>query len=291
VRHNHELRIAKFENRVSGRVPESPGFLFSKTPQVFPMSIIALKAWYLQQYEPLSELEKRPHDLRLSKNSLLKSGLRADFLEESDYVKRSEWFRRYLDGETVEFYIEGSGGYAISNIDLSSHEIYFTKQDVMAHLDPVIFLCYQTEYPQSSVALRDELRATIATLNARSRIPLKLAESLRSIENPLRLNSRSLRKIRRSLLFIADTTAIAQVPGDKPQLVPSANVCIEIGYALQCKRTEQILLASLKRDDLSGRVPFDLPNYQQLEFRNVDELQRIVPSLLEAMLKRFNLFS
>lgn len=44
------------------------------------MAIIALKAWYLQEYEPIKEL-KRPHDLRLSKNSLLKSGLRADFLK------------------------------------------------------------------------------------------------------------------------------------------------------------------------------------------------------------------
>ena len=33
----------------------------------------------------------------------------------------------------MAFYIEGSGGYTISNIDLVSHEIYFTKQDVMAH--------------------------------------------------------------------------------------------------------------------------------------------------------------
>lgn len=255
------------------------------------MSIISLKAWYLQQYEPLSELEKRPYDLRLSKNSLLKSGLRADFLEESDCVKESEWFRRYLDGEVVEFYIEGSGGYAISNIDLSSHEIYFTKQDVMAHLDPVIFLCYQTEYPDSSVALREELQGAIATLNQKSRLPLKLEESQRSTENPLRLNARSLRKIRRSLLFIADTTAIAQIPGDEPQLIPSPNVCVEIGYALQSKRTEQILLASLDRGDLSGRVSFDLPNHQQLAFRDAKELRKMLPNLLEAMLKRFSLFS
>lgn len=55
------------------------------------MAIIALKAWYLQQYEPIKELKKRPHDLRLSKNSLLKSGLRADFLEDSQEVKNSEW--------------------------------------------------------------------------------------------------------------------------------------------------------------------------------------------------------
>lgn len=254
------------------------------------MSIISLKAWYLQQYEPLSELEKRPYDLRLSKNSLLKAGLRADFLEESENVKKSEWFRRYLDGETVEFYIEGSGGYAISNIDLSSHEMYFTKQEVMAHLDPVIFLCYQTEYPDSSNALRDELKAAIADFNTRSRLPLKLEESQRSLESPLRLNNRSLRKIRRSLLFIADTTAIAQVPGDEPQLVPSANVCVEIGYALQSKRPEQILLARLKREDLSGKIPFDLPNYQELEFRGAKELGKMLPNLLEAMLKRFSLF-
>ena len=52
------------------------------------MTIIALKAWFLQEYEPIQELEKRPHDLRLSKNSLLKSGLRADFLEESEEIKK-----------------------------------------------------------------------------------------------------------------------------------------------------------------------------------------------------------
>lgn len=55
------------------------------------MAIIALKAWYLREYEPVRDLEKRPHDLRLSKNSLLKSALRADFLEDSDEVKQSEW--------------------------------------------------------------------------------------------------------------------------------------------------------------------------------------------------------
>ncbi|RMG07560.1 MAG: hypothetical protein D6728_16485, partial [Cyanobacteria bacterium J055] len=159
------------------------------------------------------------------------------------------------------------------------------------HLDPVIFLCYQTEYPDSSVALREELQAAIATLNQRSRLPLKLEESQRSAENPLRLNARSLRKIRRSLLFIADTTAIAQIPGDEPQLIPSPNVCVEIGYALQSKRTEQILLASLDRRDLSGRVSFDLPNYQQLAFRDAKELGKMLPDLLEAMLKRFSLFS
>jgi hypothetical protein len=253
------------------------------------MAIIALKAWYLQEYEPIRELEQRPHDLRLSKNSLLKSGLRADFLEDSEDVKRSVWFQRYLEGETVEFYIEGSGGYAISNIDLISHEIYFTKQEVMAHLEPIIFLCYQTEYTQSSEVLRDELQSVLETVNRRSRIPLTLEESHRLSDGPVRLSSTLMRKIRQSLVFIADGTPIAKLEGTPPQLIPSPEVCVEVGYALQCKRSEQILLAQMDRSDLPGQFPFDLPSQQRLLFKDKAELHKILPQLVKTQLQRFNL--
>lgn len=256
------------------------------------MTIIALKAWYLQEYEPIQELEKRSHDLRLSKNSLLKSGLRADFLEESEEIKQSAWFQRYLEGETVEFYIEGSGGYTISNIDLSSHEIYFTKQAVMAQLEPTIFLCYQTEYAASSEALRDGLKTIVESLNQRSRLPLTLVESYRPSDSPIRLNRTMMRKIRKSLLFVADGTPIARIEGkDSAQLIPSPNVCVEIGYAIQSKRSEQILLAQMQRPDLSGQFPFDLPNYQRLQFKNGGELNKMLPTTIEKQLHRFNLFS
>jgi hypothetical protein len=254
------------------------------------MAIIALKAWYLQQYEPIKELEKRPHDLRLSKNSLLKSGLRADFLEDSQDVKNSEWFGRYLEGETVEFYIEGSGGYAISNIDLISHEIYFTKLEVMAQLEPIIFFSHQSEYTDSSNALRDALSDTIDSFNQRSRLPLSLEESRRPTGEPMRLNSTQMRAIRKSLLFVADGTPVAKTEGEKtPLLLPSPNVCVEIGYALTTKRREQILLAKMERKDLPGQFPFDLPNYQQLLFNKPEELKSSLPAVLETLLQRFNL--
>ena len=256
------------------------------------MTIIALKAWYLQEYEPIKKLEKRPHDLRLSKNSLLKSGLRADFLEDSEQVKQSAWFQRYLEGEIVEFYIEGSGGYAISNIDLISHEIYFSKQAVMAQLEPMIFLCYQTEYAASSEALREGLQNAILTLNQRSRLPLTLVESYRPSDGPVRLNRTMMRNIRKSLLFVADETPISRIEGkETAQLIPSPNVCIELGYAIQSKRSEQILLAQMQRPDLVGQLPFDLPSYQCLQFKNGAELNKILPRVLEAQLHRFNLFS
>jgi len=256
------------------------------------MSIIALRAWYLQDYEPIRELEKRPPDIRLSKKSLLKSGLRADFLEESDEVKQSTWFGRYLEGENIEFYIEGSGGYCVANIDLISHEIYFTKQAILAQLEPTIFLCYQTEYGAASDALRQGLKNSLEILNLRSRLPLTLVESYRPSDGPLRLNRTMMRKIRRSLLFIADTTPIASIDGkESAQLIPSPNVCIEIGYALQSKRSEQILLFQMQRSDLPGQFAFDLPRSQILEFADSTDLDKILSQAIETQLARFKLFS
>jgi hypothetical protein len=253
------------------------------------MAIIALKAWYLREYEPARELEQRPHDLRLSKNSLLKSALRADFLEDSAEVKQSEWFQRYMEGEPVEFYIEGSGGYVISNIDLISHEMYFSKQEVMAHLEPIIFLSYQTEFAESSNLLRDELQEFLAKLNQRSRLPIALEESHRLTEGPARLSSTLMRKIRKSLLFIADGTPILHLDGTPPQLIPSPKVCVEMGYALQCKRAEQILLTQMDRPDLPGQFPFDLPSGSRLQFRTKPELRKLLPAMIETQLQRFNL--
>ncbi|KAM3091829.1 hypothetical protein ACKFKG_24140 [Phormidesmis sp. 146-35] len=255
------------------------------------MSIIALKAWYLQEYEPIRELEKRPHDLRLSKNSLLKSGLRADFLEDSEEVKNSLWFQRYLEGETVEFYIEGSGGYAISNIDLRSHEIYFSKQEVMAHLEPTIFLCYQTEFSESSELLREELNRIIDSINPRSRLPLTLQESHRLTDGPVRLTSSLMRSIRQCLLFVADGTSIAQIQDTPPLLIPSPKVCVEVGYALQSKRSEQLLLTQMERSDVPGQFPFDLPSQNRLVFKDKTQLRKLLPKAIETQLQRFNLLS
>ncbi|MEL7330829.1 MAG: hypothetical protein AAFN12_01205 [Cyanobacteria bacterium J06560_2] len=253
------------------------------------MAIIALKAWYLSNYEPIRELEKRSHDLRLAKNSLLKSALRADFLEDIEDVKQAEWFQRYLEGDSVEFYVEGSGVYAIANIDLISHEIYFAKQDSLSNLDPTIFLSYQTEYTDSSDLLRDSIEAFIKKFNNKSRLPLKLVESNRLSQGAVKINSTLMRQIRRSLLYIADGTPIHSIEGTPPQLVPSPKVCVEMGYALQSKRSEQIILAQMERKDMPGQFPFDTPARNRLIFEKKSELTKELPQLLQERLQRFNL--
>jgi hypothetical protein len=255
------------------------------------MSIIALRAWYIEKYEPLPQLEKRPPDIRLSKKSLLKSGLRADFLEDSEEIKKSIWFGRYLEGENVEFYIEGSGGYCIANIDLISHEIYFTKQSLLVQLEPIIFFSSQREYPQASDTLREALLNSLEKLNLRSRLPLKLVESYRSKDEPLRLGNGIIRKIRKSLLFIADATPVAVVNSKQAvSAIPSPAVCIEIGYAISSKRSEQILLAQMQRPEMSGQFSFDLPPSQTLLFQNSKEISKILPQTIEITLTRWKLF-
>ncbi len=255
------------------------------------MAIIALRAWYLEQYEPIRETIKRPQTLRLNRNSLLKSGLRTDFLDDSQQVKNSEWFGRYLEGETVEFYIEGSGIYAISNLDLISQEIYFTKLETSAGLEPKIFWSYQTQDTLAYEALQETLEQAIEQLNERSRLPLSLELSPRPQDTPVRLSSSQLRQIRSSLLFIADGTPVMTLPGDdNGVLVPHPNVCVEIGYAVQSKRAGQVLLVKRERPELTGNFPFDLPEHQQLQFQNAEELGRTLPTLIENLLKRFSLF-
>ncbi|TAE52772.1 MAG: hypothetical protein EAZ76_04755 [Nostocales cyanobacterium] len=254
------------------------------------MSIIALRAWYIQDYQPITELEKRPPDIRLSKKSLLKSGLRADFLEDSDEVKASAWFQSYLEGENIEFYIEGSGGYCVANIDLISHEIYLTKQTLLAQLEPIIFFSHQTEYAAASDVIREQLKQSIEIFNGKSRLPLTLIESSRPDHAPLRLNRTMMRKIKRSLLFIADITPITAVEGkEQSQLIPSPNVCVEIGYALESKKTEQILLTHQQRPELEGEFPFNVPVQQTLQFRDAEELNKTLTLILENQLARFKL--
>ncbi|MGF1514826.1 MAG: hypothetical protein ACFB5Z_14180 [Elainellaceae cyanobacterium] len=255
------------------------------------MAIIALKAWHLAEYVPIRELEERPHDLRLSRNSLLKSGLRADFLDEADAVRQSDWFERYLSGEPVEFYIEGSGGYRVANVDLISHVIYFSKQELMASLEPTIFFSYQTDYAESGDLLRDELTRVVDKLNERSRLSLTLEESNRLSDGPARLTSSLMRKINQCLLFVADGTPIHQIDGSPPRLIPSPEVCVELGYALHSKRPEQVLLLHMERDRDLGPYPFDLPNRYRLSFQNQKELRKALPEAIESQLRRFQLFN
>jgi hypothetical protein len=64
-----------------------------------------------------------------------------------------------------------------------------------------------------------------------------------------------------------------------------------VGYALHCKRSEQILLAQMERSEINGQFPFDLPQGNRLIFRHKTELHKLLPQTIETQLQRFNLLS
>jgi hypothetical protein len=156
-------------------------------------------------------------------------------------------------------------------------------------LEPVIFLSYQQEYTESSELLREELKSILESVNKKSRVPIGLKESHRMSDGAVRLNSAQMRSIRQSLIYIADGTTIAEIPGSPAQPIPSPKVCIEVGYAIQAKRIEQVLVAQMERSDLSGNFPFELPTQNRLIFKNKTQLTKVLPKTIEAQLQRFNL--
>ncbi|MEL6579296.1 MAG: hypothetical protein AAFQ14_06070 [Cyanobacteria bacterium J06621_12] len=255
------------------------------------MAIIPLKAWYLAQYEPIKQVIKQPFTLRLSRNSLLKTGLRADFLDDRLEVEGSDWFQIYLSGQTVEFYIQGSGTYFVSNIDLVSQEIYFTKCNSISGLEPIIYYSPQAHHQAANEAMTSVLTTIVDDLAARSRIPLKLEVTPRVAGSPLRLSNSQLRKISKSLLLIADVTPIDSiVKGEQSELIVDSTVCVELGYGIQTKDHGQILLLDMERSDLDGVSPFDMAGYRQLSFVDDKELGKSLPKLIDTLLQRYSLF-
>jgi hypothetical protein len=246
------------------------------------MAIIALKAWYLDGYEPISEIVQRPHDLRLSRNSLLKSGLRADFLDDIEQVQQADWFQRYLEGAEVEFYIEGSGGYAIANIDLLSQEIYFTKQAINAVLDPVILLILNPDHDGPHL-VTEAVQAYLDRHQARLRLPLRVEVLPRPAQGQsLPLAPAHLRQIRNSLLLLVDLTPV-------PDRAVNPLVTLELGYAIATKRPSQLLTTHIS--PTPAPLPFNLPTAQKLQVRDRTDLDQTLPAWLDQSLQRLNLFT
>ena len=179
----------------------------------------------------------------------------------------------------------------VSNIDLVSQEIYFTKCTSISGLEPTIYYSPQHHDELANSAITSVLEALVDKLASRSRIPLSLEVTPRSLESPLRISNSQFRKISKSLLFLADVTPISSISGEKqPELLVDPNVCVELGYSIQTKDNGQILLLNRSREDLVGQMPFDVANYKQLSFGNAEELAKSLPKLMNTLLQRYSLF-
>ncbi|MEN9225537.1 MAG: hypothetical protein Q6L60_01935 [Thermostichus sp. HHBFW_bins_43] len=250
------------------------------------MAIIVLKAWYLDSVLSASQVQQKNPDLRLSRTGLLKTAMRADFLDDVEQVKASLWWQRYLEGEPVEFYIEGSGAYSISNLDLISREIYFNKRATLSMVEPTIHFCGQSDYPESSATLQRTLEAVVETINRKHKpaVPLQLQGSPLSEAETVLIDAALIRKLKHALLVVADVTPV-QVNGHGRPL-PSPQVCLELGYALQSKRPEQLLLVQMPRDGVEGSFPFEVEGSSVLKIADPRRLSDQLGAEITRQLQR-----
>ncbi len=249
------------------------------------MAIIVLRAWYLDTVLAASQVQTAEPDLRLSRTGLLKTGMRADFLDDVERVKRSRWFERYLEGELIEFYIEGSGAYSISNLDLISREMYFNKRATLVHRTPTLFFCGQTIYPESSQMIADALAQIVDTVNRKHDpiVPLELEQSM-EVAQGVAIDAALIRKIKQSLIVVADVTPIAVLEDPFPYPLPSPQVSLEIGYALQTKDPEDIMLVQLQRGQRNGRVPFEIESSPYVTAKDQKHIQsQLLPQVLRQL--------
>ncbi len=255
------------------------------------MAIIVLKAWYLESALSAAQVQHKPPDLRLSRTNLLKTGMRADLLDDLDEVMASRWYERYQEGELVEFYIEGSGAYSISNLDLISREMYFNKRNTLSLIEPVLFFCGQGQYPSASESIRATLSKLVDSINRNRQpiTPLLFEQSLPVEDGITPIDAALIRKLKMAVLVVADVTPVAMLQEPISQVIPSPQVCVEVGYALRVRKPEEVLLVQMLRQDMTGRFPFEVEESQYLLVKDAKDLQTQLSTQVSRQLQRAKL--
>ncbi|APB33518.1 hypothetical protein GlitD10_1198 [Gloeomargarita lithophora Alchichica-D10] len=253
--------------------------------------MLIVKVWHLDRPLLPEDVEDLSPTLRLSKKSLLKAAFRGFFVDDVETVHQAAWFRGFLAGEKVEFYVEGSGTYELANMDLVSREVYLVRAEAPPASPPLIFFSYQTEYPEASTQIERVLEQTVAQIGRTHRLgqKLRIERPHRLADGTVRLDTDVRRLIRQALMVIADTTLITSVQGKG---FPSPNVCLEVGYALVSKKPYQIKLVEWPAPEpqTQGAIfPFSISDELRLIPQDETDLAQKLAIELTDVLKRFRL--
>ncbi|BCX13063.1 MAG: hypothetical protein KatS3mg067_2001 [Thermosynechococcus sp.] len=90
-------------------------------------------------------------------------------------------------------------------------------------------------------------------------------------------------QLRRSLLFIADGTAVEN--GQLPTMI-----ALELGYALASKRPNQILVIEQEQPGQRALLPIEVPSRQRFVYDTPQTLDANLATVLHRLLEPFALF-
>ena len=252
-----------------------------------------LNGWYIDELTSYDKLKEQNPDIKIQKKSLLKYGFRGFFLDDKDEVEKSDWFDNYIKGERVEFLVEGSGTYYISNMDLSSREMYFTSINILPSLPPKIFFCYQSDYDKSYEICNELLKEIVNEINSNyiTIEPIEIEKASGHGEGAVKIDSNLIKKIKKSVIFFADVTPVLIFDEDsKNKAYPNPNVCIEVGYALNSKTADRVVLFKYEREDYKDvNFPFDIDKNRRIMGSDKAKLKTDIKNELTEILSNYRI--
>ena len=229
--------------------------------------------------------------LKIFKKSILKTGYRAFASEERAEIERHSWYRDFLLGDEIRFYIDGTGFYRLVNCDLADNELYFERLNLPVGHKPWIFYSWQSDHNPSRTHIRDAFNAAIQHINENlnPRQPLELVEATRPEDGADDIVKAIKTNLDKRLFAVFDITSVAQVPGESEKCYPNANVVFELSYAMARKKPDQVLLVKKKRADfLPDKVPFDFEHLKRADYEQPAKLKKAVSEILQSYLQRLN---
>lgn len=229
--------------------------------------------------------------LKIFKKSILKTGYRAFASEERSEIERQPWYRDFLLGDEIRFYIDGTGFYRLVNCDLVDNELYFERLNLPVGHKPWIFYSWQSDHNPSRSHIKNALNSAIQHINEHfnPRQLLELVEATRPEDGADDIVKVIKTNLDKCLFAVFDITSVAKVIGDDEKVYPNANVVFELSYAMARKKPDQVLLVKQTRNELNlDAVPFD---FEHLRRQNYDRPARLNASVLEILrshLQRLN---
>lgn len=257
-----------------------------------------VKCWFVAEAitEPDALKETAP-TFNIVKKSILKNGYRGYAIEDREVLESQEWYKAFLLGDEVRFYLDGSGVYRMANCDLVENELYFERLNIPIGYQPWIFYSWQSDHNSSRSNIKDALDEAVAYINSNlaPRRPLVVLESTRAEDGAGNIIEAVKANIDRCMFAIFDITNVSKVLGDGADEMdkhyPNANVVFELSYALVKKRPEQVLLLKKqhKKDDVKNdNVPFDFDQNKRVDFDKPAQMKKQVLEILTAYLHKRN---
>jgi hypothetical protein len=275
-----------------------------------------IKGWIYDPSRPSDGVNsEEKEDIRISKRTILKNGLKGNYVCISDQMADNA-----VEGKDIYCRIEGCGRYKVISFSKSDKFIYFEKTTTTPSKN-YIFYSFQSDNKDSTEFLQNLIEKIVGTINKDYKYlvndkEIKLKRAHQPGDGTTNIAEGIKKQIQESMLFIADLTPLEisttkdknlnkkENGGNKKGKIEirglyNSNVCLELGYALLAKKPEQIvILCPLFKIPTDHRdyeqlkqaeMPFDIRSYHRIMEEDLNKfIQEATQNIVSQIIKMYH---